>query len=415
MAKSILVWLIALTTMLSLTACHDTADDEVSIPSETSMNINDNPASQTANSINESSSASPCTVGWHKDALMKELYNTSSYSAVYSQMVDTYLIACGLYYDFNSPYLFSSDMKVNYQETIEYFLPFKSHAFVQELGSYIEESNANSSTNVIVPLLQYAISMKEHGVSNGNIQSYIFQTDESFYSFLENLQQFYVDTQAEKFFANSEIHKQFEQYIHASISTVPIEAYINMIEKYTGTIDIIFGDSMLHYTSCLSVYKSPYNATFHQCYINEDIYLVIFQSPLGYDGSFDITNTIETTVHESLHQFINPGVEQQQGLIHSLSNDKNPDDYAASNYTWMPWHRLTDEAIVRVVQARIYGAVSQNYETAAKQILDEEVRSGWANLNAMYDILENYETKREQYPQIDSFLPILISQYFGEK
>uniref|UniRef100_S0DDY5 DUF4932 domain-containing protein n=1 Tax=termite gut metagenome TaxID=433724 RepID=S0DDY5_9ZZZZ len=410
--KKALLWIIIITTLPLCAACSGTGEEINSLP-ESHVNTNNTIPSETADDFIDNQGASS-TAGFDQDAFMKDIYHIFPYSAVYSQMIDTYLIACGLYLDFDNTYIFSSDMAINYQETIAYFLPYKNHPFVQELSSHVYDPYTDVGLDTIHHLIMYAVSMKEQELGIGNIQSSAFSSDEAFYRFLDQLYTFYVDTKAEAFFKSSEIHQQLEAYIQSAIKTVPVIDYLNMAEEYTGTKNGIFSDSALHYISFLSVYKSPYNATFHSIYANADVYLVSLQSPLGYNGSWDIAQTTETTVHESLHPFINPGVERQQELIQSLSHDKNPGDYVPSHHTWMPWHRMTDEAIVRAVQARIYGAVSQDYEGLAKQILDKETRGGWANLLALYSILENYENNRTQYPQIDSFLPILISQYFKE-
>ena len=357
----------------------------------------------------DSSPESRTTALWDSDALMKDLYTEAPYSVSYSELIDTYLIACGLYFDFGSPYLFPADAMVDYEETIEYFSPYKDHAFIRDLGAFVDGQGMNASMNVYVPLLQYAVSSKEKGECIGNIQSYVFQTDEAFYNFLENLHQFYDDTHAAAFFERSAIHRQLEQHIQSGMAGVPVITYFNAAESYTGTKDKLFPQQTLHYATCLSVYKSRNNASFHQIPVNGDMYFLSYQSPLGYDGNFHIQDMLETTIHESLHPFINPGVELQQELIQSLAGNKNPADYTSSIYVNMPWYRITDEAIVRAVQARIYREAGHGDGTAAKQLLDRQ--TGIANLYPIYDSLAEYESNREEYPCIDDYLQVLIPLY----
>lgn len=366
------------------------------------------PVSQNTERLDEGQEPQEPVV-WSNDALMKNLYSASPYSVSYSELIDTYLIACGLYFDFDSPYLFPADVMVDYQETIEYFSPYKNHGFIQALGVFVDEQNRNASMNVYVPLLQYAVSVKENGECTGNIQSYVFQTDEAFYDFLESLYQFYVDTQAADFFEHSEIHRQLEQYIKSEMAGIPVITYFDAVEAYTGTKERLFPQQTLHYATCLSVYKSRNNASFHHIPINENMYFLSYQSPLGYSGNFHVKDMLDTTIHESLHPFINPGVEQQQETIGLLAGDKNPADYTSSIYVDMPWYRITDEAVVRAVQARIYREVGQGDETAAKQLLDRQ--TGIANLYPLYDSLADYESHRAEYPSIDDYLQVLIPLY----
>ena len=404
-----LIVYVILAVLISLTGC-DKADQVIpSVSSQTAES--ERPLSQPPESTTSSPELPPPVV-WDNQALMKDLYTASPYSVSYSELIDSYLIACGLYFDCNSPYLFPADVMADYQETIDYFSPYKDHGFIRDLGAFVDEQNTNASMNVYVPLLQYAVSMKETGECTGNIQSYVFQTDEAFYEFLEKLQQFYTDTQAAAFFEQSAIHKQLETYIQSEMPRVPVTAYFDAAESYTGTKNRLFPGQNLHYATCLSVYKSRNNASFHQVSVNEDMYFLSYQSPLGYNGSFHIQDMLETTLHESLHPFINPGVEQQQEMIQSLAGDKNPAEYTSSIYVNMPWYRITDEAIVRAVQARIYRNIEQGNETAAKQLLDRQ--TGVANLYSMYDSLAGYENNRETYPGIDDYLQILIPIYLGE-
>ena len=61
----------------------------------------------------DSSPESRTTALWDSDALMKDLYTEAPYSVSYSELIDTYLIAWGLYFDFGSPYLFPADAMVD--------------------------------------------------------------------------------------------------------------------------------------------------------------------------------------------------------------------------------------------------------------------------------------------------------------
>lgn len=402
---------IFLAIIVSFTGCVKT--DDVIVMSNPSSQAagKEMPISQPSRTVNNCREL-PTPAVWNHDVLMKTLYTAAPYSVSYSELIDIYLIACGLYFDFNSPYLFPADVMVGYQETIEYFLPYKNHAFIQGLGDFVDGQSKNASMNVYVPLLQYAVSMKEKGECIGNIQSYVFQTDEAFYDFLEDLHQFYIDTQAAAFFEHSAIHQELERYIQSEMAEIPVITYFNAVESYTGTKEQLFPGYTLHYATCLSVYKSRNNASFHHISVNEDMYFLSYQSPLGYNGYFHLQDMMDTTLHESLHPFINPGVEQRQEMIELMAANKNPADYTYSIYVNMPWHRITDEAIVRAVQARIYREVEQGDETAAKQLLDRQ--AGIANLDTMYHSLADYESHREKYPGIDDYLEILVPLYLKE-
>ena len=63
----------------------------------------------------------------------------------------------------------------------------------------------------------------------------------------------------------------------------------------------------------------------------QDMFLTSIQSPLGFDGNFNVNQLFENYQYEALHMYINQGVERQVRIIDTLSKDKNPSDFAAAN------------------------------------------------------------------------------------
>lgn len=341
------------------------------------------------------------------------LYSSSSYTVFGNELIDTYFIASGLLFNFEGDYLFSPDMKVDYQQTIEHFSPYRDHPFVQKLQSYVDMENKYADMGVLYYLAQYVISMSNTGFGIANIQSQSFKSDEDFYTFVDDLTRFYEDTGAKEFFEASILHNNQKQYLAEHMKEVPVDELLREMESYVGNRSDVFGSSNIHYCSLISPYKSPNNASFHTFGMNQDMYLTSIQSPLGFDGAFHARQLFESHQHEALHMFINQGVERQSQLIEALAKDKNPSDYTSSQYTNMPWHRIMDEAIVRAVQARIYGIIYQNPETAYQEILAKEIQAGFKNLDAAYHSLEAYETNRDIYPKIDDYLEELITAYLN--
>lgn len=341
------------------------------------------------------------------------LYRSSSYTVFTNELIDTYFIACGLLFNFEGDYLFDPAMNVDYQQTKEHFSPYSDHPFIHELESYADMQNKYADIGVLYYLAQYVISMSNTGLGIANIQSDSFESDEAFYTFINDLNQFYQDTGAKEFFETSKLHESQKQYLSEHMKDVPVDAFLQEMERYVGNQSQVFGSSQIHYCSLVSVYKSPNNASFHTFGMNQDMYLTSIQSPLGFDGNFSASQLFESHQHEALHMFINQGVENQAQLIESLAKDKSPSDYASSQYTNMPWHRITDEAIVRAVQARIYGIVHKDPEYGYQEILSKEINAGFQNLDTIYHSLEEYETNRSQYPTIDDYLPKLIESYLN--
>ena len=339
---------------------------------------------------------------WHMNNLIDYLYESPKYSIISSELIDTYFIACGIYFGFQGDYLFCDDMNIDYRDTINYFETYKNHEFVMKLGTYLDTENQYAAMNILYSLPQYVIT------------GAIIEEDADFSLFLDELYQFYIDSKAAVFFQKSNLHKELNKYIYEDISSVPVSELFAEMEEYTGNKTKVFGNNDVHYYSVISIYKSPYNATFHYYQVDDKFYIISFQSPLGFNGELNISQTIETAIHESLHLFINPCVEANRSMIDTLAQYKNTSDFTSQLYINMPWYRITDEAIVRVVQARIYGAVYNDYDRAFRQILEKEIQSGFVNLEAMFNSLKTYEQERNQYKTIEDFSIILMQNYLNE-
>lgn len=406
MAASNMVSLVMAGVLLTLSACsaNTSQPDHADIPLQSEMVQSEVIQSSAEGQFEED----------HKPEQNVVLYNNSPYMIFSNELIDTYFIACGLLFDFEGGYLFDSGMEADYQPTIEHFTPYKEHPFIRELEAYVDMENKYADMGVLYYLAQYVTSMSNTGLGIANIQSYSFQSDEEFYAFVENLYQFYQDTGAREFFKNSKLHKDQRQYLSEHMKDVPVHDLLQEMESYTGNKSEVFGGDQVNYCSLISVYKSPKNASFHTFGMNQDMYLTSIQSPLGFAGNFDVKQLFESYHHEALHMFINPGVEGQVQLIEQLAKDKSPSDFVSSQYENMPWHRITDEAIVRAVQARIYGIVYQNPELGYQEILAKEIRAGFQNIDALYQCLEEYESSRDKYPVIDDYVVKLVECYLNQ-
>ena len=122
---------------------------------------------------------------------------------------------------------------------------------------------------------------------------------------------------------------------------------------------------------------------------------------------------LETTIHESLHVFINSHVAAQSELIDRLTQGRSPEAYTCQLYlnAGHSWNRIVDEAVVRAVQAGIYRRVYGDSDKAFNELLVKEMNAGIVNLDKMYEALLEYESDRVEYLDITTFLETLIRQY----
>jgi hypothetical protein len=83
----------------------------------------------------------------------------------------------------------------------------------------------------------------------------------------------------------------------------------------------------------------PFMASFFSIKSDDYIIFITFQFPNDYSRNpekFDIRQTVGTSVHEILHNFINAPVANNNSLIQELVSSKNKTDYASQMYQGMP-------------------------------------------------------------------------------
>ena len=315
-----------------------------------------------------------------KEILLKRVNQSDnkSYTIYTSKLIDTYLIACALYFDFDTPNMIE-DKNILYQQVKEYFLPYKDHPFVKSLENYVDTEYKDSNNWVISSIIMYMCSTELENEEVNQLKNPVFNNYEAFKEFLNNLVQFYIDTNAEKFFdANKKYELKIYNEIEEKIKGIPADALIQTMESYVGNKEKYYENQNVKYISLITLYK-PSGASFYPIRLKDSIYFVsyqsIFQEPSNIE-SFDIDRCVETAIHEYLHMYINQPVEEQKQLIDQLAAGKDKIIYGGKMYQYMDWHRIVDENIVRAVETRIYGKVYNNTNRAYEQVLKKEVEWG---------------------------------------
>lgn len=141
---------------------------------------------------------------------LNEIYRTDSlnYAVYESRLLDTYFIACSLYFDFSSMNLLpDTDNHTLYSDAKAYFEKYQEHPFIQNLGKYVDQQNKAERGGVVYPLLMHSFSMQDYHMGIGNLQTDVFQNAEEFDVFLDALQGFYTDTNADEFFSVQRLKK----------------------------------------------------------------------------------------------------------------------------------------------------------------------------------------------------------------
>lgn len=354
---------------------------------------------------------------------LKNIFNLGNYSIYSDEIIDTYIIASILYFDFESDVLMPNlENHQLYIDTKNYFEKYNENEFIKNLGKYVDLDNRDIDSNVILNLILEDILSVENIGTNGYIPNFAFQDANEFEKFKTALYDFYYDTKAHTFF---EEHRQYyddlKVYTLANADKIPISNLFETMESYIGNRDVYFKDSSIDYVSFVTVFI-PNNARFFRFGLNDREnksrnYFVALQSPNPYSPTnlmkFDFNKIIEDIIHESLHNYMNSAIYENSSLIEQLSQNKNPKDYCSPLYYNFEWNQIVAENIVRVVETSIYKDVYGSEERAVEQILNKEILYFNKDIKSLYNCLKVYENNRDKYNTIDDYMPELIKTLFN--
>jgi|GEM_PF-3850185 len=338
------------------------------------------------------------------------------YNIYSNRMIDTYLVAAALYYNFDSQFILPNAQEHElYMKAKEYFLPYKEHDFIKSFQKYTD--NGDIQGDCIGILLGY-YNVEEIAATHKMQKNYmngVFKSEKEVNTFLSQLNAFYKDTKAEVFFdKNAELYLKMRNFIKSNIETMEIIRLIRETENYVGDKNKCT-NSKRFYQTIVTLYR-PTMASFYSITSDSKTIITSFQSPNDYSRNperFDINILISNTIHELLHNFINDPVKNNESLIMELAALKNKENYVMDPmYQGMPWNRIVDENFVRAIQGRIYKNVFGE-KRAIEEIIDPQIRYGrFVKLGDVYKELEAYEANRNQYRTIDTFIPRLIKKLF---
>lgn len=341
---------------------------------------------------------------------ISELYHDEQIKIINSEMVDLYLIASALYYNFDSDY-FISGVNALEENTISYFLPYKDHPFIQNMGNYVDNINQCYDFNILGPLITYCM-WQGYNPPEEVLQSNAFESKADFEIFWQGLNQFYEDVNAATFFNEQKNYiDQYQNEVETFASSHEIQAYINEMERYIGNKELWEQNQNIQYAVLTSFFKID-GASFIKTYGQQSIIYLCFTGILEDHRdiqSMNMDRIMENMIHEYLHCYINPYVESKMEMIDNLYMNEKKSDYTSGGYLNMSWNRIIDENIVRAMSTRIIGHVIGDEEKAYNQIMRREIEfGGFARVNNIYNILPIYEEHREKYTEIGEYIEPMI-------
>lgn len=119
---------------------------------------------------------------------------------------------------------------------------------------------------------------------------------------------------------------------------------------------------------------------------------------------------IPIIVHEFCHSYVNPLVDRHTDILQEAGEAIFPhlkENLRRWGYNY--WYVMTDEYLVRACVIRYL--YSKEGEKSARKKITEDERAGFPGIRDLAELLGEYEERREEYPDMESFLP-RIAAYF---
>ncbi len=117
---------------------------------------------------------------------------------------------------------------------------------------------------------------------------------------------------------------------------------------------------------------------------------------------------ISTIVHEFSHSYANPVADRHAAELEEPAKKVFARVEAEMRRNaYGSWETMTRESLVRASVVRYLAA--HEGEAPAKRQIDEDVAKGFLWIESLSELLEEYESKRDTYPTLDSFAPRLIA------
>jgi hypothetical protein len=216
-------------------------------------------------------------------------------------------------------------------------------------------------------------------------------------TFFRLLGEFILDTKFKSFW--SDYTQSYSNFLKVNVDSIPDGVnYSNQIENYygyqKGPITLIISP-----TFCRSGFGVNVDGTQYAIIgYSQDKHGI----PLAIVDGFD-----RLLIHEISHSYVNPLVNQWLGLVPQLHeieiNSLSPQYQEYYNNSTA----IIIELCVRAVTSRIVSLIQGEKE--GELALHDDLAHGFTQCEVLYQMLKSeYETDRNQYKTIDSFIPKMI-------
>ena len=291
-----------------------------------------------------------------------------------------------------------------------YFSPFRSHRAVQVAKRLWETHRINVSalTTLVVYLDDPPNLTPRNSLDQLPSELDARWTADVVLELIDAAREFSTDTRFMEFY-----HRQERLYSRATSNLKECLDDENMLSWFQG----YFGYVPNNFSIIIGMQTGwgNYGASItHRDGTREFFSIIGAHSPFFWSDipRFSSSDLMPIVVHEFCHPYINPLVHDHAELLREAGELLYSHHQAALSKTGtLRWDHMMNEYIVRASVIR-YFTSKNDMKSVDRQIRYDE-RNGFLGIRKLAELFEQYEMKRDTFPDFNSFLP-RIADHFRE-
>lgn len=226
--------------------------------------------------------------------------------------------------------------------------------------------------------------------------------------FVDLLKLFYKDADCKNFFeSNKDYYTTAESQFYSLFKNLDIDWYHKFYGKSPNDnfkIIIGLGNGGNNFGPHIDLPNKTRN-----------VYAIIGASTFDNNGTptFEEDNYLPTIIHEFNHSFVNFLTEiYKEKLEHPAQIIFDKEKVKMKRQAYGKWETLINEATVRASVIR-YLTSHHSDTTKIDLELKRQLANGFVWMKELVELLKQYESKRDSYPTLESFMPEIVKFYIS--
>lgn len=291
------------------------------------------------------------------------------------------------------------------QKVDEYFKPYKGHKAIQMARKLRKDRGVNCNAPMSLAIhindinsMATIVPLKPRP-QNLDSRWRIDETQE----FLKVCRDFVQDTKFETYLAGNKLI--YDKAVDKLKKLVETKVDLEWFDKFFGK------NTNINFNLVISILngKSCYGP---RVQIGEKLHIysilgVVHCGVLGFGEPQFPDRVIDTIVHEFGHSYSNPLVEKYIQELRSAGKKLYPAvKKQMKSQAYGNWQTMMKESVVRAASVRYHYA--NGSESKARRAIEYNIGRGFSWTNELAELLGEYETQRDVYPDLDAFFPRIV-------